>query len=827
LNPVLQRALAAHQAGRTAEAEALYRQALALEPGNGLAQHSLGLLRYQQGRLDEALSLMERARGQLAPHAGMLSHYALVLLAAGRADEALAQLNRALMLDRNCLDALNNRGAVLARMGRWAEAAADFERVLKIDPRAMDALVNRAGALRMLGRAREALQAYDRALALQPRNPALLTARGGLLNELGRPDEALNSLERAIGLGGADAERLHQLGLVLTRLGRPQDALQVLDQAVAMAPGYAPAHVGRGLALRALGRPMEALAALDEAVRLQPDWAEPWNDRALVLHWDLRRSEAALASFDRCLVLSPDFAAALANKGALLWQMDRIDAASAYLDRALALDPDLPAALHNRADMTWARRRLFEPARRDLDRLLKINPDYPFARGALMHVKGHVCDWAGYDLALGDIDKAVRAGKLAIEPFAYQGLSASPADMQACARLYAAARHPARPAAPIARRPADGKIRLGYVCGEFREQATAHLAAGLFERHDRDRFEVIAFDNGRSDGSAMRARLEAAFDRMVPIRALDDAAAAEQVRQAGVAVLINLNGYFGALRADLFARRPAPVQVNFLGFPGTLGAPYIDYIVADRIVIPQGEQGFYDEKIAWLPDCYQVNDDRRPLPAPDTDRAAHGLPEGQVVFCHFNAPYKINPEVFGAWMRILQGVDGAVLWLLQGVAPCGDNLRREAAARGVDPGRLIFAPALPHQAHLARQPLADLFLDSWPSNAHTTASDALWMGLPLITRLGSAFSGRVAASLLQAAGLSDLIAGDRQAYEDMAIGLGRDPARLAGLRQRVTAARDHAPLFDTGLYARRIEAAYTTMAALWREGRPPASFTVP
>jgi len=829
LSPFLQQALAAHQAGRAAEAEALYRQALALEPTSGPAQHFLGLLRYQQGRPADALALMQRAGTPTGRNAGLLSHYALALLALGRADEALAQLGRAITLDPACLDALNNRGAILAQRGRWAEAADDFGRVIALNPQALNALANRAGALMMMGRKTEALAAYERALAIQPDNPALLTARAGLLNEMGRADDAWSGLDRAIRLGGPDPERLHLKGLMLLRQDRCGEALAVFDQALALARDHAPAHLGRGLALRALGRPREALASLEAAVRLQPDWAEPWNDRALVLHWDLRRSDEALASFDRCLALSPDSALVWANKGALLWALDRIDEAAAAFDQALALDPDLAPALYNRASMIWARKRTYEPVRRDLDHLLKLDPDYPQARGELMHVMGYACDWTGFDAALDAIDAAVRAGKRVIEPFAYQGVSASPADLQACARGYAASRHPARPSAPIARREPAGKIRLGYVCGEFREQATAHLAAGLFERHDRTRFEVIAFDNGHSDGSVMRRRLERAFDAMIPIRALDDDAAAEAVRQAGVDILVNLNGYFGAGRMDLFARRPAPVQVNFLGFPGTLGAPYIDYIVADRTVIPEVEAGFYDEAVAWLPDCYQPNDDRRPLPVPDPDRAAHGLPPAGIVFCHFNSPYKITPEVFGAWMRILQRVDGSVLWLLEGPAPSSDNLRHEAAARGVDPARLVFAPSLEHQAHLARQPLADLFLDSWPCNAHTTASDALWMGLPLITRQGSAFSGRVAASLLKAAGVPELVAEDAEAYEALAVALSSDPDRLTAVRRRLTENRTQsprAPLFDTALYTRRIEAAYTAMADAWRAGRAPSSFSV-
>jgi predicted O-linked N-acetylglucosamine transferase (SPINDLY family) len=710
-------------------------------------------------------------------------------------------------------------------MGRFDEAAASFQGALRREPRDLQALVDCGGALSMAGRSAEALDCFDRALALRPRDPQLLIARGGLLNALGRWQEALAALDEAIRLGAAGPDLLVSRGQALMRLGRVDEGLQCAEQALAADPASAAAHLVRGAALRSLGHPLEALAALDQAARLQPNWPEAWNDRGVLLHWDLHRSDEALASLDRCLALDPRHLGALINKGALLWRLDRVDEAQACLDRALALNPDAAGALYNRGSMVWSRRRLYAPALADLERLMRIEPDHRFLRGEIAHMKAYVCDWDGFDADLAAIDAGVRAGRPVIVPFAYQPLSASPADLQACARIYAR-QHPARPGPAHAGSRSPGRIRVGYVCGEFREQATAHLAAGLFERHDRDRFEVIAFDNGQSDGSSMRARLEAAFDQLVPIRDLDDDAAATRVCDLGVDVLVNLNGYFGQHRMDLFGRRPAPVQVNFLGFPGTLGAPYLDYILADSTVIPEAEFGFYDEAVVWLPDSYQVNDDRRVLPPPLTDRAGQGLPEGGFVFCHFNSSYKLTPAVFQSWMRILRAAEGSVLWLLEGPAPMADNLRRAAALQGVDPARLVFAPMADHQAHLARLPLGDLFLDSLPYNAHTTASDALWMGLPVLTIEGTAFAGRVGASLLKAAGLPELVTPSRDSYEAEAVRLSREPERLAALRQRLAGARTAAPLFDTTRFTRGVEAAYETMLARWRAGEPPAPFAV-
>jgi protein O-GlcNAc transferase len=414
-----------------------------------------------------------------------------------------------------------------------------------------------------------------------------------------------------------------------------------------------------------------------------------------------------------------------------------------------------------------------------------------------------------------------------VQPFIYQALSQSPADLQACSIIHAARRYPAMTALhrPGKRRP--GKIRVGYLSGEFREQATAYLTAGLYECHDKTRFEIIALDNGVSDKSAIRKRLEAAFDRFIDVSRLSDAVAAARIASEEIDILVNLNGYFGERRMGIFAHRPAPVQVNFLGFPATLGAPYIDYIIADRIVIPENERQFYTEQVVTLPDSYQVNDSRRAIAAQTPSRAACGLPESGFVFCSFNQSYKLAPDIFERWMAILKQTRGSVLWLLEGHPVFAGNIRREAEARGVAADRIRFAPFVGNENHLARLKLADLFLDTLPYNAHTTASDALWAGLPLITCRGKAFPGRVAASLLGAVGLSELVTEDLDAYEALAVKLAGDSRALQGLRDRLAENRNRMPLFDTGRFARHLETAYSVMVERHENGMPPQAFAVP
>jgi predicted O-linked N-acetylglucosamine transferase (SPINDLY family) len=408
----------------------------------------------------------------------------------------------------------------------------------------------------------------------------------------------------------------------------------------------------------------------------------------------------------------------------------------------------------------------------------------------------------------------------------FQAVSERPDELQACARLYARDLFP--PAADVPRhdpaaRKGTRKIRLGYLSGEFRDQATAILMAGLYERHDRSRFEVIAVDNGSADASPMSARLKQTFDHWIDIGNLRDVEAAEKIRAAGIDILVNLNGYFGKLRMDVFAQRPAPLQVNYLGFPGTMGAPYMDYIIADRVVIPPGEEQFYDEQLVTLPGCYQVNDDKgRPMAERPT-RVQAGLPGQGFVFCNFNQSYKLTPAVFASWMRILNRVEDSVLWLLEGPAPYAENIARHAREHGIAPERILFAPDRPTDQHLARMQLADLFLDGLPYNAHTTGSDALWAGVPLLTRRGTTFPGRVAASLLYAAGLPELVTDSAQTYEDMAVRLATEPDAFAATKAKLTR---NCPLFDTDLFRRNIEAAYARMWEMWLAGEKPRGFAV-
>lgn len=647
-----------------------------------------------------------------------------------------------------------------------------------------------------------------------------LFAQGLALHRQGKLREAEALYRRALAAQPQDFGTLNMLGVLKAQTGAPAEALVFLERALAINPNHAGALVNYGNALWLAGRAREAVAAYDRALAIRPD-AESLVNRGHALQ-SLNRPAEALKSFERALTLEPRNIVALYRRGVMLNELGRSDEALAAYDQVLALAPGHVEALNNRGYIRWLNKKQWALAIADLERALALAPDLSYGAGAVLHLKMYGAAWNDFEQRKAEVIQGVRRGERAGRPFMFQAIADDPADLQTCARIYARDLHPEVPSPPHPRR-ADGTIRIGYLSGEFRDQATAILMAGLYERHDRQRFEVIAVDNGSADESAMSARLRRAFDLWLDIGGLTDDEAAAKIRGAQIDILVNLNGWFGKHRMGVFARRPAPVQVNYLGFPGTLGAPYMDYIIADHVVIPSGEERFYDEKIVRLTGSYQVNDDRgRPM-APAPSRAEAGLPESGFVFCNFNQSYKLTPESFAGWMRILAQVPGSVLWLLEEVAPFAENIARHARAHGVAPERILFAPHLPPEQHLARLSLADLFLDGLPYNAHTTASDALWAGVPVLTRRGTAFPGRVAASLLGAVGLPDLVTEGAADFEQLAVKLATDPAALSGVKKRLTRA---SALFDTDLFRRRIEAAYGRIWQCWLEGKKPESFAV-
>ncbi|HEY6255969.1 MAG TPA: tetratricopeptide repeat protein [Xanthobacteraceae bacterium] len=775
LRELLNQAAALQQRGQPAAAADLYRQVLRQKKDCFDALYRLGMLHIQHGRFDDAFESLREALQAKPDSVEVLSDFGVLLHMRNRLDEALASFDKALLLQPAYANAHNNRGKVLGDLGRYEEALASYDRALAERRDFFEALNNRGLILQRLQRHAEALASFDKALAGRPNYTKALYNRGTALAELGRLDEALASYVRALAQQPDYAEAHFNRGNVLVKLGRHEEALPSFDKAIAVKPSYADAYDNRGSVLAKLRRHAEALASHERALALDPRSAGALSNRGNALK-SLRRYEEALASYDAALAIAPDAVDTLYNRGNLLKEMQRFDVALDCYDKASSIAPD-----HSDA--------------------------FGWVDAAL-----HICDWRRTEDLTVALGEAIRQGKPTVTPFTLLSISDDPALHLQCARNYLAETIPAAPE-PMWKRggaPHD-KMRIAYLSADLHAHATAYLIAELIEVHDRSRFEISAISYGHDDGSDMRRRLVKAFDRFHDVSGKSDLEVARLINALEIDIAVDLKGYTKDARPEILSHRPAPIQVIYLGYTGTMAADFIDYVIADAVVVPFAQQPFYSERIVQLPDTYEPNDSKRSIAATTLTRAQAHLPDSGFVFCCFNNNYKINRAIFDIWMRLLDQVPGSVLWLLQGNAAAEANLRAAAEARGVSGTRLVFGERMPLEEHLARHRLADLFLDTFPYNAHTTTSDALWAGLPVLTCLGASFAGRVAASLLNAVGLPELVTSSLADYEAAALRLARDATSLRALRAKLEHNRCSYPLFDTDRYRRHIEAAYMTM----------------
>ena len=821
----LEQAKALHRMGRIAEAEAVYLSVLTRNPREFDALHLLGLIRYQQGRPGEAHALLSQAikLRPRSPHA--LSVLMASLLALGRLDEALAACDRLIAIDPRDVDALYNRGVVLSRLRRFTDALVAFDKVLARDRGSVDALFERGNVLAALSRFGEAATAYEALLQKAPAHLGALTNLGNALERVGRYVEALACYDRLLAARPNDVNTLSNRGITLKNLGRYDEAMASCERALTIDPNSIAALITRGNVLAKLARYEEALASFDRAAAIDTRDVDALNNRGFALT-QLRRFAEALATFDRALAIDPRNIGVLDNRGAALFAMNRFEEALAIFDRALALKPDDAETLYHRGH-ALANLGRYDEAAGAWERVLVIEPSHLHALGALAFYRLMLCDWRDAEEFEAKLKGALDDEPAVIEPFTLLAYSIGPADQLRHTRRYVRHRIPAVPQLVPASRPRSrGRLKIAYLSSSFNRHPTGWQIADLFERHDRTQFEVLGISYGPDDGSEIRARLVKAFDQFHDVVLRGDREVAQLLFDLDVDIAVDLKGHTEQARPAILSYRPAPIQVSYLGYTATMGVDFIDYILADRTVLPVDQQDHYSEKIVHLPDCYWVNDSKRSVADEVPSRGLAGLPEAGFVFCCFNNSYKLTPQFFDVWMRLLRQVEGSVLWLLQTSEAATRNLCDAANARGVDPARLVFAPKAEISRHLARHRLADLFLDNLPVNAHTAASDALWVGLPVLTCMGESFIGRVAASLLGAVGLPELVTRSLDEYEALALKLATDPVLIASMRQKLDANRKTSPLFDTDRLRRHIEHAYMTMWDIAQRGEAPRSFAI-
>ena len=858
LQAMLQQAIHAFQGGNFDGAEVILKRVLQIDSKNLPALHILGLIKAIQTNYKEAADYLARA-ARIHPNDASIQynlakaladsgndkdalahHKKAVALAPnnpeawlsygksasnlGRYDDALVWYGNALSLKSDYAEAALNKGATFKELKRYEEAIAFAEQALAINPNLAEAWLNKGVALKELKRYDEAIINYDKALSLKPDYVEGWNNKGLILYALKRFDQAIEHYDQHLSLKPDYVEGWNNKGLILYALKRFDEAILHYDKALSLESNYHEAWTNKGATLHALKRYDEAIACYDKALSLKPDYHEAWTNKGVTLH-ELKRFDEAIIHYDKALSLKSDYHEAWNNKGAALNELKRFEEAIDHCNKALDLKLDYSEAWDNKATALNFLKSHIDAAKCYLKALeLKVGDSYLF--GQFNHQMMLACDWTNYDKNIAEIFNLIHQGRMGSEPFGFQGIASSEALLMRCAETYSNDKYPTLSNLSKYSKYKHNKIRIGYLCGEFRNHATSMLMARVWELHDKSKFEIFAFDNGWDDGSDYRHRINQAFSKIFDISKLPDVEAANLIRSNEIDILINLNGFFGLARQGVFAYKPAPIQVNYLGFPGTIGAKYIDYIVADRVVVPEESSKYYVEKIVRLPNSYQANDNQRVISEKQFIKADLGLPENGFVFACFNNNYKITPSTFDSWMRILNNVPGSVLWLLADNPMAQENLTQAAIIRGVDSSRLIFAERLPGPEHLARHDLADLFLDTLPYNAHTTCSDALWAGLPVLTLRGSTFPGRVAASLLSALGLNELIASNKEEYEAMAIDLAAYPQKLTTIKQKLENNKKVAPLCDTPQFTKHLEAAYIEMSERHEAGLDPDHITI-
>lgn len=674
---------------------------------------------------------------------------------------------------------------ILCQTGQFLEAKGIYSKLIKTIPNNFEVLTNLGTIELQLGNIEAGVELLKKSISINPNQPSAISNLGNSLLESGLYKDAISYYDKAILINSNFVSAYYNKGKALTKLNDFENAVTCYNKAIEIDPNYLMAHINLGFVLNELKRYDEAICHYNFAIELEPNFSEAHYSLGVSLD-NQKYYDDALASYDRAIRLKPEYAEAYNNRAILLQELKRFDDALASFDRAIRLSPEIDYLLGN-----------------------------------IIHTKMHLCDWGQFNALVSQLTEKIIKLEIVTSPFITLALIDNPELQQKSAGIYINDKHPVNNVLPrISKYPKHQKIRIGYFSADFCNHPVSYLTAELFESHNRDQFEIIAFSFGLNTQDHMRQRLEKGFNQFIDVREKSDAQIASLAREMQIDIAVDLGGFTKDCRVNIFAMRAAPIQVSYIGYLGTMGAEYIDYLVADLFLIPQDKQKYYSEKIAYLP-SYQVNDSQREVSEKIFTREEVGLPENAFVFCCFNNTYKITPTTFDSWMRILNVVDDSVLLLLDANETATTNLKKEAASRGVDASRLVFGKHLPLPDYLARYRIADLFLDTLPYNAGTTASDALRVGLPVLTQMGESFASRMAASLLNAVGLPELITTTPLAYESLAIELATKPDQLEKIKDKLVRNIPTSLLYNPKLFTQHIELAYHEMYQRYQEELTP------
>ena len=723
------------------------------------------------------------------------------------------------------LSAFYELGSLLLLTENSVDAIPYFHKALEIEKSFFEARYQLGLALAQCNQLDEALANFNMARILNPASAEVLFNIARIYDEKKEYKKSLSFYNDALDLNGKFIDALVNKGIALKELGNYAEAIECYDHVILLTPHHAQAWSNRGNALSKLKRYLEAVDSYDNALKINAQYPEALSNKSNALI-ELRQYNLALQLATEAIALEHMLIDAWLNKATALKKLQRYEDAVQCIRQAILLKGDVPEAYICMGALLTELKR-YEEALSVYQQALTLDPEKDYLYGLSVYIKTMICDWSHYDQQLLHIQSKLAQDKKVAVPFSLLALLDDEDGHFKAAKLFASDKFlESTVLGPIPKRASTGKIRLGYFSADFRNHPVASLIAELFELHDRNQFEIVGFSLGPDDADDMRLRLKGSFDQFIDICNQSDQEVAQLARDLQIDIAIDLGGYTQDCRTGIFAYRAAPIQVNYLGYPGTMGAPYIDYIIADQTVIPEANQQYYSEKVAYLPHTYQANDRKRKIANKLFKRADFDLPEHGFIFCCFNNNFKLTPNTLNSWARILKAVDGSVLWLYEGNEKTKLNLIKEFTNRDLAPERLIFAKRVPPDEHLARYQLADLFIDTLPYNAHTTTSDALWAGTPVLTLTGNSFAGRVATSLLEAIDMPELITKTLQEYEDKAIDLANNQNKLAQLKRKLQANRDTTPLFNTPLFAKHIEAAYMAMYQGYQQDLVPETLRV-
>jgi len=768
-------AIALHRKGMLSEAQAIYRYLIKCDPQNSDALNLLGMIASQTNNHQECVNTVDLA----------------------------------IEINPNVASYHFNRGNALNELKQFEAAVESYGKAIIIQPGLVEAHSNQGNALFALKRFHAALTSYEKAISLKPDTAEVIYNQGNAFFALNKFHEAIESYDKAISIKPAMTEAFYNRGNALQELKNMEAAVKNYDIAISLNPNLYGAHSNRGKVLRELKQLEAAITSYDIAIALNPNLVEAHINRGNALQ-ELNHFEAAIASYDKAISLKPDLAEAYSNRGNALRGLNQFDYALANFDKAISLKNDYAEAYFNKGNLLFQSKQ-FEAAVVSYDAAIKLKPDYAYLYGILQYAKMCSCDWYEFDRHIIELRQKIYERVKVSTCLPVLAMPITLAEQRQVAEILSADKFPYNPILGAISKPlGNSKIRIGYYSADFHAHPVSFLTVGLFELHDRKKFELIAFSFGPYIQDEIRCRITNAFDRFIDVKSKSDQEVAAMSREFGVNIAVDLSGYTNNSRTGIFSFRAAPIQVSYIGYLGSMAAPFYDYLIADKTIIPVNSQSFYSEKIVYLP-SYQVNDSNQQIPKTQLSRHELNLPSSGFIYCCFNANYKITPTTFSGWMRILKAVPLSFLLLYSNSKSSEKNLCQEAENRGIDSNRLIFCGRLARSEYLARCRSVDLFLDTLPYNAGATASDALWAGLPVLTCMGESFASRYAASLLYAMELPELVTESQEDYEDLAIELGTNPVKLKEIKNKLEGNRLTTPLFDTALFTKHIEAAYTKM----------------